>query len=247
VRPRPIRRQMPLHQEPRLGVETAHRLVEHEQRQIGQQQRKQTELLRHALGIVPDRPAERARLELQLLGECGGAGALCPAAVKGERQADELVAGQVTGRLEALRQIGEPGARTRQVVRLAEQTHGAGLRRSQHQDRLEQAGLARPVQPEQAEGLVPVYGQRDGLEDGRAAIAHAQPVDFDRRWGGLDHGSRGRSRGASRTDPTPGRLGRASAEETPIKLWSGSMLVTRYARPRGQPLRASLHDCITRD
>ena len=76
---RPIGRELPLHQAPRRGIEAAHRLVEHQERQVGQQRREQAELLRHALGVASDRPVERGRIELDLLGQDARSGRAWPA------------------------------------------------------------------------------------------------------------------------------------------------------------------------
>jgi hypothetical protein len=127
-----------------------------------------------------------------------------------------------------------------QAVRLAEQTDRAGIRRCQHQDRLEQAGLAGAVQPEQTEDLAPAHRQRDVLEDGRGAAAQAQALDLDRPRGGLDHGSRGQTGGAHpRAGPAPGprreRRARAVME-----------IDARHAPSKRRPRSAAVRDCIIR-
>ena len=80
VRPRRARGgQLALEQDARLGIEPAHRLVQDQQRPVGQQRREDAELLRHALGVAADRPAQRRGIEIELLGQPADHRAAAPA------------------------------------------------------------------------------------------------------------------------------------------------------------------------
>jgi hypothetical protein len=181
VRPRAVGAQLPLEPDPRLRVEAAHRLVEDQERPVGQERRQQAELLRHALGVAADLPGQGKRIEIELPGEHGGGMAAGLELIERQRQTHEILPGEVAGRLKALRQIGEARPAARCLVRFAEQAHGAAEGRHQHQDRLEQRGLAGAVQADQAEGLARLDGQRDAVQNLRPAVAGAKSPNLDRR------------------------------------------------------------------
>jgi hypothetical protein len=181
-----------------------------------------------------------------LLGQRDGLCALGAGAMKGEREADEIMAKQMAGRLETLRQIRHPGAGARRVMRFAEQMHGAGMRHDQREDRLEQAGLAGAVQPEQAEGFGGAHGERDIVEDGRRAVAEPEPFDRDGRRRCLDHRRCRRKCGALRMPSATSPHGPAIGEALSGPA-SGFMLTTRGVGPQApRPRIATALDYTTR-
>ena len=147
------RAQLALQQRARLRVEAAGRLIEHIEVLAREKAGGEAELLRHALGERAHRLVERRAVEIEL-----GKGLLrlrCAAighVLQLQHVAQEIAAREVVGRIEALRQEGEPARERGDLVaerRRISIAPAVGL--AEIEQALEQRGLAGAVHADQAE------------------------------------------------------------------------------------------------
>ena len=114
-------------EQPRLRVEAAHRLVEHEEGLAREEAGREAELLRHALRVLPHGPVERGGCEIERGRHLPPAAGTRVDPVHPRHEVQELASEKMARRQETLGQIGERTTRFGRARGPAEDVDPAGV------------------------------------------------------------------------------------------------------------------------